>query len=57
LSTPYESSIGRQRFKYLYELYFRRPCPPGVSSHDWLKLGFQREKPETDLRGAGVMGL
>lgn len=44
-------------FKSLFRSYFERECPEGVTSRDWLKLGFQGEHPERDLRGGGVLSL
>lgn len=35
-----------------------RPFPhPPVPSADWKLVGFQRDRPDSDLRGAGVLGL
>lgn len=44
-------------FRFLYELYFQEACPYAITSKRWMKLGFQGERPETDLRAGGLMAL
>jgi hypothetical protein len=43
--------------KALYKEYFDKECPEGITTKDWLKLGFQGDRPERDLRGGGVLSL
>jgi hypothetical protein len=44
-------------FKELYRGYFSTECPAAIVTRDWLKLGFQGDHPERDLRGGGVLSL
>jgi hypothetical protein len=42
-------------FRSIYAEYFQQQ--PQLAGKEWMRLGFQGQHPETDLRGGGVMAL
>lgn len=57
LNLPYDQRAVQGLFRHLYETYFDEACPPQLFSSRWLMLGFQGERPESDLRAGGIMAL
>ena len=54
----YDSSIAQHEaiVKTIYKVLMDTDRCAGVGSH-WQDIGFQRVDPETDIRGAGMLGI